>query len=120
MQSDTGNLGVSALLLRDDAGAVCNFPRWNWRCWMTAGASAPAGRRSDGREVCYSLIGGALSRRYWRPESCGISGLSSWLGGLANPAARAIRGGRRLLDISGGDSFTDLYGQRRFNTVTLF
>jgi polysaccharide pyruvyl transferase WcaK-like protein len=41
------------------------------------------------------------------------------LGGLRNPAARAILQADAVLDMTGGDSFTDLYGQRRFNDVTL-
>lgn len=45
--------------------------------------------------------------------------LAARLGGLGNPAARRILRADAVLDISGGDSFTDLYGRRRFSRVVL-
>lgn len=45
--------------------------------------------------------------------------LAARLGGLGNPAARRILRADAVLDISGGDSFTDLYGPRRFSRVVL-
>lgn len=45
--------------------------------------------------------------------------MSAMFGGLGNPGVRAIAHADAVLDISGGDSFTDLYGRRRFNGVAL-
>jgi polysaccharide pyruvyl transferase WcaK-like protein len=44
---------------------------------------------------------------------------SGLLGGMGNSGIRAISQSDAVLDISGGDRFTDLYGLRRFDTVTL-
>jgi len=116
----TGNLGVSALCYATMRVLFAELPSVELAVLDDGWGQRPGRQALDGREVCYSLIGERLSRRYWRPESLWNIRVSSWLGGLANPAARAIRGAQAVLDISGGDSFTDLYGQRRFNTVTLF
>ncbi|HEX5243247.1 MAG TPA: polysaccharide pyruvyl transferase family protein [Tepidisphaeraceae bacterium] len=62
-------------------------------------------------------IGARNSRRYHRPESLWNIRMSCRLGGLANPGAKAILDSDGVLDISGGDSFTDLYGQKRFDSV---
>ena len=43
--------------------------------------------------------------------------MSHWLAGLGNPAVARLRAADAVLDISGGDSFTDLYGPRRFHNV---
>jgi polysaccharide pyruvyl transferase WcaK-like protein len=40
------------------------------------------------------------------------------LGGLGNPAASALVTAPAVVDVSGGDSFTDLYGPRRFTSIT--
>ena len=45
--------------------------------------------------------------------------LASRLGGLGNRGARAIAAAPAVLDASGGDSFTDLYGQRRPDAIAM-
>jgi len=45
--------------------------------------------------------------------------VSAAFGGLGNPAVRALREADAVLDISGGDSFTDLYGRKRFRSMTI-
>jgi polysaccharide pyruvyl transferase WcaK-like protein len=60
-----------------------------------------------------------MSRRYWRAESLWNLRVSCRIGGIGNPAARKLLGSSAVLDLSGGDSFTDLYGPRRFKAVTL-
>ncbi|MCY2967416.1 MAG: polysaccharide pyruvyl transferase family protein [Planctomycetota bacterium] len=62
-------------------------------------------------------IGGILSRRYYRSENLWNIRVSNWLGGLGNPAAKAVRRSQLVLDVSAGDSFTDLYGPKRFQTI---
>ncbi len=39
--------------------------------------------------------------------------------GLSSPALRAMRASDAVVDVSGGDSFTDLYGPARFDQITL-
>jgi polysaccharide pyruvyl transferase WcaK-like protein len=41
-----------------------------------------------------------------------------WVGDLASPGLEAMRQADAILDLSGGDSFTDLYGEKRFDTVS--
>ncbi len=44
--------------------------------------------------------------------------ISAKLGGLANPGVKAIAEADAVLDISGGDSFADIYGIKRFKGIT--
>lgn len=39
--------------------------------------------------------------------------------GLSSPALRAMKSSDAVVDVSGGDSFTDIYGPVRFNQITL-
>ncbi|MGI9525178.1 MAG: polysaccharide pyruvyl transferase family protein, partial [Hyphomicrobiaceae bacterium] len=59
------------------------------------------------------------TRRFWRNDSLRMAHLCAHIGGGASPAAYAISRSRAVLDISGGDSFTDLYGARRFDAMSL-
>jgi polysaccharide pyruvyl transferase WcaK-like protein len=67
----------------------------------------------------FTCIGARNSWRLHRSESLWNIRVCNWFGGLANPGSRAIRLANAVLDISGGDSFTELYGRRRFQYVTL-
>jgi colanic acid/amylovoran biosynthesis protein len=108
---DTGNLGVSAL----GESVVQGLRR-----------SAPArpvtvfdngwGVRHDER-LGVHLIGARRSRRVHRPEAWARMRLDARLRPGANPGVAAMRSAAGILDISGGDSFTDLYGRHRFETV---
>lgn len=62
-------------------------------------------------------VGVRNSRRVHRRESWTRIRFDQALGGLGNPVARRLRDADALLDISGGDSFTDLYGPQRLTTV---
>jgi polysaccharide pyruvyl transferase WcaK-like protein len=75
----------------------------------------------DGRLHRYELCGErSMSRRVWRPESLWNIRMSSRIGGGVNPTARAILDSDAVLDVTGGDSFTDLYGARRFRAMAMF
>lgn len=65
----------------------------------------------------YDLVGARLSRRLTRPESYAVMTASLAVGGLGNHGARAVRRADLVLDVSGGDSFSDIYGGHRFRTV---
>jgi polysaccharide pyruvyl transferase WcaK-like protein len=73
----------------------------------------------EGRTVTFDRCGMHNSRRYYARDCLWNIRVSSWLGGLNNPAAIALRGAEAVLDISGGDSFCDLYGRKRFEGVTV-
>jgi polysaccharide pyruvyl transferase WcaK-like protein len=82
------------------------------------GTRAGAVRVAD-RDLRVLLIGARHSRRLHRPDTLRTMRAAGALGGLGNPGVVAIRGATAVLDISGGDSFTDLYGRERFRQVML-
>lgn len=116
---DTGNLGVSAL----SAAIVSSLLDRRWRLGITlldhgSGVrDARLGAFESTRR--FELCGARFTRRWHRPESLARIRIAARLGGLLNPAARRILAANAVLDISGGDSFTDLYGAWRFRQVTL-
>jgi polysaccharide pyruvyl transferase WcaK-like protein len=67
--------------------------------------------------VCH--VGAHPSRRFWRRDSLLNMRLSGWVGGAGNPGLKKVQEADVVLDISGGDSFTDIYGSRRFWDVSL-
>ena len=71
------------------------------------------------RDHPVELCGATQTRRLYRPESLSRIRFACRWGGLYNAAARRILAADAILDISGGDSFTDLYGRWRFRQVSL-
>jgi polysaccharide pyruvyl transferase WcaK-like protein len=71
----------------------------------------------DGHRV--DLHGATLSRRFYAPECLWNMRVSSRLGGGWNRSVRALRESDAIIDMSGGDSFTDLYGPRIFRSMTM-
>lgn len=61
-------------------------------------------------------VGAHYSRRWHRPESWARVRLAQ-LTGSSNYVANSIAESHAVLDLSGGDSFTDLYGAKRLATV---
>ena len=70
-------------------------------------------------ELPYRLCGARRSRRLHRPESYANMLLAARLGGVGNPGAGTVLRADAVLDVSGGDSFADIYGRARFQTVAL-
>ena len=109
---DTGNLGVTALCYSMLDGLYERIPDANFFVLDNG-----SGLRKDTlADVPVTRHGAWWSWRLWRPESLrqmlGLSRLSLSL----NPVTRFLKDSV-LLDISGGDSFTDLYGQKRFDLI---
>lgn len=115
--ADSGNLGVRALgnsviagiAERLDGGHITVFDNDSG-----VGAFHLPGLKTS---VSVSRCGARLTRRLYDPSSYGQIGVMLRLGGLGNPAARAVLEADAVLDISGGDSFTDLYGDWRFRAI---
>ncbi|NUB46456.1 polysaccharide pyruvyl transferase family protein [Fertoebacter nigrum] len=111
---DTGNQGVSALCLSALAG-------------LAARDTGPLAVADHGRGVRMddmgfarvSRLGLTHNRRFWRGESLATVRALARIGGGPSASARMIAGSRAILDVSGGDSFTDLYGPRRFRAMVL-
>lgn len=114
---DSGNQGVTALCQSAVAGlierglgpiTIADYGRGErHEQWLIAG------QRRDVRRV-----GAIHTRRYYRSESLHMIDLALRAGGLGNPCAKTLRASRAVLDVSGGDSFTDLYGSRRFKAMS--
>lgn len=113
---DTGNLGVSALGEATLHSLKSHLPNDrvlvfdNGRGRRRSTASSP---------VEHDLDGAWISRRVHRPESLWSMRLSSVIGVPRNRNVESIRQSTAVLDISGGDSFTDLYGKLRWDLVIL-
>lgn len=111
---DTGNQGVSALCLSALAG-------------LAARGVGPLAVADHGRGVRQSDMGFASvarmglthTRRLWRGECLMTVRALARFGGGFSASARIIARSRAILDVSGGDSFTDLYGARRFRAMVL-
>lgn len=116
--TDTSNLGVSALSVAALSAIARRAPDARVTVfdngWGTRRAHLPLGGGFD-----YDLRGARLSRRLHRRESLWNMRVSGFLGGLANPGIAAIERADAVLDVSGGDSFSDLYGEKRFRSVVL-
>lgn len=109
---DTGNQGVSALCLSALSG-------------LAARGVGPLAVADHGRGVRSGDFGFAKvrrvgltnHRRFWRGDNLQAVRRLARIGGWPSASARAILASRAVLDVSGGDSFTDLYGARRFRTM---
>lgn len=113
---DTGNLGVSALGLSTIEGLARVAPHRVECLLFDHGRGA---RPLDvGAAARVTGVGAFYTRRFHRRECLPAALALARLGvrGL-HPLLRCVRGLDALLDVSGGDSFTDLYGPWRFRAV---
>lgn len=117
--ADTGNLGLAALMESTLTGLVRRLTGPEVTVFDNGLGARQGSLPVDGRPFAYRLRGARIGRRYWRSESLWNMRVSGWLGGLGNPGVRTIGRADAVLDLSGGDSFTDLYGRRRFQLVAL-
>lgn len=115
---DTGNLGVSALCFSVMAGLAKRGIE-QMTVFDHGLGSGVMQKTIDSHTISYNRCGAINSRRFYQPENLWNMRLRSWLGGLGNNGVRTIVASDIVLDISGGDSFTDLYGARRFSTVAI-
>ncbi len=114
---DTANLGVSALGYAVLHACVQASPHCRFTVFDHSPGIASQTHSVDGLSVEYERCGGYRTRRLYRPESLGNIRVSAWFGGGLNPGARRVRAAHAILDISGGDSFCDLYGEARLASV---
>lgn len=111
------NLGLGALMQGTLAGIRRAAPDSTVSVFDNQlGVRRGAMELEDG-PLAYELIGARLSRRVTRPESYAAMNASRLFRGLGNPGMRAMLRSAAVLDVSGGDSFSDIYGEHRFRTV---
>lgn len=111
---DTGNQGVSALCYSAVAGLSKRGVRGV--CVADHGRGRRVGNLA-GTPV--DLIGLTHTRRYWRSESLTTVRALAKRGGRFNSTVNAILSSDAVVDVSGGDSFTDLYGAHRFAAMVM-
>jgi len=117
---DTGNLGVSALCYATMHNFLTEDPATTFTVFDHGrGSSVQQIDLGSKIPMSFQRQGAMLSRRYYRPESYRVVQISGILGGLGNPVINAIKKSKAVFDVSGGDSFTDLYGSKRFQSVIL-
>jgi colanic acid/amylovoran biosynthesis protein len=118
---DTPNMGVSALFASAVEGLTRELDSVEWVIFDNG-----LGRRlcnftmSDGTQLPVIHFGARVGRRYHRPENLAVMQFVSRLGTLGsalNEAVRLIDSCDAVLDVSGGDSFSDIYGWKRFSGV---
>jgi len=114
---DTGNHGVTALshatIIGLQARGVTSFTQFDH-----GRAICPAG---DDRRVGQAAVSGLAfraGRRLYDPANMHQARLRQ-LVGFPSAAVQAIVAADAVIDISGGDSFTDLYGRARFDQIVL-
>lgn len=108
---DTGNQGVSALC----ASAVDGLTRRG----LDRIAVADHGRGRRAGPGTTERFGLSHTRRLWRGDCLRTVRALAPLGGMGSASAQVVAQSRAVLDVSGGDSFTTLYGAKRFGAMTL-
>ena len=116
---DTANLGVSALLESVLAGVAERRPAADVTVFDNGLGARRASLAVGESTFGYGLLGARLSKRVHRPESLHQMKAAALVGGRVNPGTRAMARADAVLDISGGDSFTDLYGPKRWQSVEM-
>jgi polysaccharide pyruvyl transferase WcaK-like protein len=117
--NDTGNLGVSALFYSCVHGIGKRLPDARLTVFDNGFTERSEEISIEGRTFRYTCRGARASKRFYRSDTAANIAYCARVGGLWNRGARAILDADAILDISGGDSFTDLYGPRVFANVCL-
>jgi colanic acid/amylovoran biosynthesis protein len=116
---DTGNLGVSALGLATMAEVVRRLPEVEISLFDHGRGIRPLDLRIEGKELRGCRRGAWISRRLYRGESLWSMLAASHVAPRLNANVREMDRASAVLDVSGGDSFTDLYGREQLDLVTL-
>ncbi len=116
---DTGNHGVTALGLAVVLGVLRRVPDAHLTVFDHGRGLRIDGVTIDGRSHAVHRLGAVNSRRLYRGDNFWNIRARGRLGGMGNEVIEAIRSAHAVLDVSGGDSFTDLYGPTRFRSMTL-
>lgn len=120
--TDNANLGCQALGVSLIAGILKEFP--SAEIWSTVGGSKVKKRRIDvgeGRSIEFHEFGASMSRNPFKGGNFSRDGkLLRYLGPLARTRIiNLLRTADLAIDVSGGDSFTSMYGPMRFKVMTL-
>lgn len=114
---DTQNLGVSALAYGtiralDSCDGVAKVTVFDYGRGVM-----PLVLKGESLRVSLQRCGLFSTRRYYRPESFGRVRIENAIGVPVSATTKVLRGLDAVLDLSGGDSFSDIYGVHRFQSV---
>lgn len=114
---DTGNLGVSALCY----SFLNSIYEENMVIYLgDHGKDVREDKITiNHREIPIKRFGINLSKRIYRKDNLWVANILSFLGFYSYPLLKIFLRASVIFDISGGDSFTDLYGKRRFLSMIL-
>lgn len=113
----SGNLGLAALRSATVSALTVHAPGVGMTVFDD-GLGLRQERLATANGDCGVMLCGARnSRRLYRPEAYWTMRACGTLGGLGNAGLTRIDQSHAVLDLSGGDSFSDIYGARRFRTV---
>jgi polysaccharide pyruvyl transferase WcaK-like protein len=114
-------MGVSALFASAVEGLTRELGDVSWVIFDNGlGRRETVFTMSNGIALPLTLFGARVGRRYHRPENLAVMQFVSRLGPLGkvlNEGVRIIDSCDAVLDVSGGDSFSDIYGLKRFSSV---
>ncbi len=118
---DTSNRGVSALFRCVIEGMGSALPESRLLVFDNAfGIREDSATLASGIDYGFSRIGARGGKRYYVQENlatmAAFSSLGRSVGGL-HPRIRVLDRCDAILDVSGGDSFSDIYGSHRFWSV---
>lgn len=117
----TNNMGVNALFASTIAGVRNRIPRVDFTVFDSAlGDRRESFHVDSGEPVPLRFLGYRTGKRIHRSENLFQMNLASKLGGLGsslNAGVAAIRESVATLDVSGGDSFTDMYPDDRIHLI---
>ena len=116
----TGNRGVDALRLSILSGLASALPNGVEATVFDYGQGIRESSELPDAPIRVKLMGAYLSRRVTSPANLQQMLWALHLGaGSVQPAVRELRRMDAVLDISGGDSFSDIYSARRFRGSSL-
>ena len=117
----TMNMGVNALFASATAGLARRIPDLDMTVFDTAlGVRSESHWVDDQDPVTMRFIGFRTGRRIYRPENLmfmQVARKAGAVGRFSSPGIRAIAESDVVLDVSGGDSFTDMYPDDRIKGV---
>ncbi len=118
---DTPNMGVSALFYSTIYLLSQKIPKLEFVVFDNGlGEREKVIEVPERGPVTITLFGARVGRKYYRPENLATMCFAARLGGLGkvfNRAIQLIDSCDAVIDISGGDSFSDIYGDKRFLSV---
>lgn len=119
---DTSNMGVSALFASVVDGISNHIPEARFSIFDNGrGLRRISTKLTEEKTIEMKHIGIRAGRRYYRPENMSTISVLSRLGGLGayfNSVISELDKCDVVIDISAGDSFSDIYGTKRFIVVT--